>query len=72
MELIRNSNWPIFRGSFLSDFLVGYESLPRAFNLPINIQKQDISAKYEEAIMRLSIAKNNEPESKLKKSIAIR
>ncbi len=140
MALIRNTNWPTFRGSFLSDFFdddrylsrnsnvpavnvketekefevevaapgfnkkdfnisvdnglltvsaerreeredkqdnytrkeFGYESFSRAFNLPVNANEEDISAKYEEGILKLSIAKKNQPESKLRKSIEIK
>ena len=143
MALIRNSNWPRFRGSFVSDFYdddrlpfpwskntnlpainvketdkgfevelaapgfnkkdfnisvdnglltvsaerreesenqednytrreFGYESFSRAFNLPVNTNEEDISAKYEEGILRLSIAKKNLPESNLRKSIDIK
>lgn len=143
MALIRNSNWPTFRGSLLSDFFdddrfsspwlksssvpavnvkendkafevevaapgfdkkdfnisvdnglltvsaerseekekkddnytrreFGYESFSRAFNLPANTNEEDISAKYEEGILRLSIAKKNQPESKLRKAIEIK
>jgi HSP20 family protein len=143
MALIRNSNWPTFRGSLLSDLFdedgfsspwhknsnvpavnvketerafevevaapgfskkdfsisvdnglltvsaerreerenkddnytrreFGYESFSRAFNLPVNTNEEDISAKYEEGILRLSIAKKNQPEAKLRKSIEIK
>lgn len=143
MALIRNTNWPTFRGSFLSDFFdddrfsapwskttnmpavnvketdnafevevaapgfnkkdfnisvdnglltvsaerrqekenkednytrreFGYESFSRAFNLPVNTNEEDISAKYEEGILRLSIAKKNQPETRLRKSIEIK
>jgi HSP20 family protein len=140
MALIRNTNWPTFRGPFLSDFFdddryssrnsnvpavnvketekafevevaapgfnkkdfnisvdnglltvsaerreeredkqdnytrkeFGYESFSRAFNLPVNANEEDISAKYEEGILKLSIAKKNQPESKLRKSIEIK
>jgi HSP20 family protein len=50
----------------------GYESFSRAFNLPVNTNEEDISAKYEEGILKLAIAKKNEPESKLRKSIDIK
>jgi HSP20 family protein len=143
MALIRNSNWPTFRGSLLSDFFdddrfsspwlrnsnlpavnvketdkafevevaapgydkkdfnisidngllvlsaerrqekeskddnytrreFGYESFSRAFNLPANTSEEDISAKYEEGILRLSISKKSQPESNLKKAIEIK
>jgi HSP20 family protein len=50
----------------------GYESFSRAFNLPTNTNDEDISAKYEEGILRLSIAKKNQTESKFKKAIEIK
>lgn len=50
----------------------GYESFSRAFNLPANTNEEDISAKYEEGILRLSIAKKNQAESKIKKAIEIK
>lgn len=143
MALIRNSNWPTFRGALLSDFFdgdrfsspwlksgsvpavnvketehgfevevaapgfnkkdfsisvdnglltvsaerreekeknednytrreFGHESFSRAFDLPANTNEEDISAKYEEGILKLSIAKKNQPESNLRKSIQIK
>lgn len=50
----------------------GYESFSRAFNLPANTNEEDISAKYEEGILKLSIAKKNQAESKFKKAIEIK
>jgi HSP20 family protein len=50
----------------------GYESFSRAFNLPANTNEEDISAKYEEGILKLSIAKKNQTESKFKKAIEIK
>lgn len=50
----------------------GYESFSRSFNLPTNTNEEDISAKYENGILRLSIAKKNQPESKLRKAIDIK
>lgn len=49
----------------------GYTSFSRAFNLPANTNEEDISAKYEEGILKLSIAKKQQGESKLKKAIEI-
>ena len=50
----------------------GYTSFSRAFNLPVNTNEEDIQAKYEEGILKLSIAKKKTPEAKPKKAIEIR
>jgi HSP20 family protein len=50
----------------------GYSSFSRAFNLPANTNEEDISAKYEEGILKLSINKKNQAESKLKRAIEIK
>ena len=50
----------------------GYASFSRAFNLPTNTNEEDISAKYEDDILRLSIAKKAAPDTKLKKAIEIK
>ncbi len=50
----------------------GFESFSRSFNLPANTNEDDISARYEDGILRLSIAKKGSDQGKLKKPIAIK
>jgi HSP20 family protein len=50
----------------------GYESFSRSFNLPANTNEEDINARYEDGILKLSIAKKALPEGKVKKPIAIK
>lgn len=50
----------------------GYTSFSRSFNLPASINEGGIQAKYEEGILRLSIAKKGPPETKSKKPIEIK
>jgi HSP20 family protein len=50
----------------------GYESFSRSFNLPANTTEEDINARYEDGILKLSIAKKSLSEGKLKKPIAIK
>jgi len=50
----------------------GYESFSRSFNLPANTNEDDISARYEDGILRLSIVKKGSDQGKLKKPIAIK
>jgi HSP20 family protein len=50
----------------------GYESFSRAFNLPANTNEEDINARYEDGILRLSITKKTSTEGKVKKPIAIK
>ena len=49
----------------------GYESFSRSFNLPANTNEDDIKARYEDGILRLSINKKGVSDGKLKKPIAI-
>lgn len=48
----------------------GYTSFTRSFNLPTGTSESDVQAKYDGGILKLSIAKKEEP-SKAKKTIAI-
>ncbi|HEX6224241.1 MAG TPA: Hsp20/alpha crystallin family protein [Chryseolinea sp.] len=50
----------------------GYSSFSRSFNLPTNTNEEDIQAKYEEGVLKLSIAKKNVAAAKPKKSIQIK
>ena len=50
----------------------GYTSFSRSFNLPANTNEEGIQAKYEEGILKLSIAKKGLPEKKSKKPIEIK
>lgn len=50
----------------------GYESFSRSFNLPANTNEDDISARYEDGILKLSITKKGPDQTKLKKPISIK
>jgi len=50
----------------------GFTSFSRAFNLPVNTNDEDVQAKYEDGILRLTISKKEEPQGKLKKAIQVR
>lgn len=50
----------------------GYTSFSRSFNLPVNTNEEDIQAKYEDGVLKLSIAKKDQPEAKSKKAIEIK
>jgi HSP20 family protein len=50
----------------------GYASFTRAFSLPVNTNEDDIKAKYEEGILRLTVAKKSLPEAASKKPIEIK
>jgi HSP20 family protein len=41
----------------------GYSSFSRSFNLPANTNEEDIQAKYEGGVLRLTIAKKRLPQS---------
>ena len=45
----------------------GYNSFSRSFSLPANTSEEDIQAKYEEGVLKLTIAKKNIPAAKPKK-----
>lgn len=50
----------------------GYESFSRSFNLPANTTEEDIQARYEDGILRLSINKKGGTDGKLRKPIAVK
>jgi HSP20 family protein len=50
----------------------GYSSFSRSFNLPQNTNEEDINARYEDGILKLTIAKKGESNGKSKKAIAIK
>ena len=50
----------------------GYESFSRSFSLPANTNEDDINAKYEDGILKLSINKKNPNGGKTKKPIAVK
>jgi len=50
----------------------GYESFSRSFALPPNTNEDDINARYEDGILRLTINKKGAMEGKIKKPIAIK
>jgi HSP20 family protein len=50
----------------------GYESFSRSFNLPANTNEDDIQARYEEGILKLSITKKGGTDGKTKKLIAVK
>ena len=50
----------------------GYTSFSRSFNLPVNTNEEDIQAKYEDGILKLSIAKKGQPETKSRKAMEIK
>jgi HSP20 family protein len=50
----------------------GYFSFSRSFNLPTNTSEEDINAKYDGGILKLSIAKKGELEGKPRKTIEIK
>ena len=49
----------------------GYESFSRSFNLPVGISEKDIGARYEDGVLRISIAKKASEEGKVKRPITI-
>jgi HSP20 family protein len=50
----------------------GCTSFSRSFNLPVNTNEDDISAHYEDGILKLSIVKKTGPETRPKKTIEIK
>jgi HSP20 family protein len=50
----------------------GFSSFSRAFNLPQNINEEDINARYEDGILKLTIAKKGDSNGKLKKAITVK
>jgi HSP20 family protein len=49
----------------------GYSSFSRSFNLPTNTTEQDVKAKYEDGILKLSISKKNHRGDTSRKAIEI-
>lgn len=49
----------------------GYESFSRSFNLPANTNEEDISARYEDGILKLTINKKDSPQSNRRKPITV-
>lgn len=50
----------------------GYESFSRSFNLPANTSEDDINARYEDGILKLSINKKSGREGMVKKAITVK
>ncbi|MFZ6009387.1 MAG: Hsp20/alpha crystallin family protein [Bacteroidota bacterium] len=50
----------------------GYSSFSRSFSLPGNTNEDDINARYEDGVLKLSVAKKPESNGKAKKAIAIK
>jgi HSP20 family protein len=50
----------------------GYSSFSRSFNLPVNVNDEDIDARYQDGILTLAIAKKSLPNAKEKKAIDIK
>jgi len=50
----------------------GYTSFSRSFTLPKNTSEEDVKASYENGVLRLSIAKKDEKESRPRKAIEIK
>jgi HSP20 family protein len=50
----------------------GFTSFSRSFNLPTNTNDEDVQAKYEDGILKLTISKKEEPQGKAKKAIQVR
>ena len=49
----------------------GYESFTRSFNLPPNTNEDDINARYEDGILKLSIHKKNGAEGRQRRPINV-
>ncbi len=49
----------------------GYEAFSRSFNLPNGISEKDIGARYEDGVLRISIAKKSTEEGRGKKPITV-
>lgn len=50
----------------------GFTSFSRAFNLPMNTNEEDVQAKYEDGILKLTISKKDGIQGKAKKAIQIK
>ncbi len=49
----------------------GYSSFSRSFNLPTNTNEEDIGARYEDGILKLSVAKKTDDANKGRKAINV-
>ena len=49
----------------------GFSSFSRSFNLPTNINEENIDAKYADGVLKLTIAKKQESNGKSRKQISI-
>ena len=50
----------------------GFSSFSRSFNLPTNINEENIDAKYADGVLKLTIAKREESNGKSRKQISIK
>jgi HSP20 family protein len=50
----------------------GYTSFSRSFNLPVNTKEDDIDARYEDGVLKLSIAKKENANGKSRKAIQVK
>ena len=50
----------------------GFSSFSRSFNLPTNINEENIDAKYADGVLKLTIAKRQESNGKSRKQISIK
>jgi HSP20 family protein len=50
----------------------GYSSFSRTFNLPVNTNEDDIDARYEDGVLKLTIPKKEETNGKSRKAISIK
>ena len=50
----------------------GFSSFSRSFNLPTNINEENIDAKYADGVLKLTIAKKQESSGKSRKQISIK
>ena len=50
----------------------GFSSFSRSFNLPTNINEENIDAKYADGLLKLTIAKKEESNGKSRKQISIK
>ncbi len=49
----------------------GYASFSRSFNLPQNTNEEDINARYEDGILKLTVSKRDQQNGKNRKSISV-
>ena len=50
----------------------GYQSFTRSFNLPANTNEEDINARYEDGILRLSVNKKTGGNGNMRKPITVK